>query len=58
MQLILCISRHTKNSGYYSVDWTTGLKYWTHIFLVFTHSVVTFGMSLLTKCLHGPSTHY
>ena len=40
------------------LDWNTGLDYLTHILLVFTHSVVAFVMSLLTKCFHGPSTHY
>jgi len=45
------------DGGYYSVDWNTGLEYWTHIFFGFcTHSEVTFVMSLLTKCLHGSST--
>ena len=27
------------------LDWNTGLDYWTHIFLVFTHSEVIFVMS-------------
>jgi len=27
------------------LDWNTGLDYWTHIFLVFTLSEVTFVMS-------------
>jgi len=34
--------------GYYLVDWTTGLDSHT-----FSHSEVTFVISLLTKCLHG-----
>jgi len=35
----------------------SGLDYWTHIFLVFTHSVVTYVMSLLTKCLQPTANH-
>ena len=31
----------------------TGLDYWTHIFLVFTHSEVTFVVSLQTRDLQG-----
>ena len=27
--------------SYYSLDWTTGLEYWTDIFLAFTQAVVS-----------------
>ena len=30
---------------YYSLDWNTGLDYWTGIFLVFAHSLVGFTKS-------------
>ena len=32
------------------LDWNTGLDYWTHTFLVFTHSEVMFVMEVI--CFH------
>ena len=40
------------------LDWTTGLDYWTDIFLVFAHSLVGFYEVLLVSTLRAPAVHF
>ena len=48
-----------KMGSYYSLDWTTGLEYWTwhDIFLVFTHVVVSVIDSHWWKAPKKPAAH-